>query len=112
MQYIHAPVLYFEGHKTLWRAVKYLSLTLAGLIVIYEHSSALLIMLVIAYALVLALIERARKHDSASSMHSYASASRFLGDGGCFPCAVPEEERPDSEPACVLDGGSLEHHRS
>jgi hypothetical protein len=112
MQHIRTPVLYFEGHDTLWRAVKYISLTLAGLIAIFEHSPAFLIVLLIAYVLVLALIERARKRDTASSLPPYASASRFLGDGGSFPGAVPEEEGADSRPASVLDGGSLEHHRS
>jgi hypothetical protein len=112
MQHIHTAVPCFEGHNRVWRVVKYLSLTLAGLLAIFEHSPALLIVLVIAYALVLALMERARKQASAPSMNTHASASRFLGDGGCFPGAVPEEEMADSRPASMLDGGSLEHHRS
>jgi hypothetical protein len=112
MQHIRTAVPYFEAHNTLWRAVKYLSLMLAGLIAVFEHSPALLIVLAIAYALVLALFERVRKHDSASYINSHASASRILGDGGCFPGAVPEEEMSDSRLASVLDGGSLEHHGS
>jgi hypothetical protein len=113
MQHIHTQDLYFEGHATLWRAVKYLSLLLAGLIAIFEHSPALLIVLAIAYVMVLALIERARNHDSASSLPPHNAASRLLGDGGCFPGAEPEEERAVSMTASsVLDGGSLEHHRS
>jgi hypothetical protein len=112
MQHIHTPALYFESHNTLWRAVTYLSLALAGLIAIFEHNPALLIVLAIAYVLILALIERARKHDSASSLHPHVSNSRLLGDGGCFPSAAPEAERAVSSPASVLDGGSLEHHRT
>ena len=112
MQHITTPVLPFEGHHTVWRVVKYLSLMLAGLIAILEHSPALLILLAIAFALVLALTERARSCARGASLPPPAAASRLLGDGGSFPGAAPEEEVEQSMPASVLDGGSLEHHRS
>jgi hypothetical protein len=112
MQHTHTPVLHFEGHSSVWRAVKYLSLASAGLIALYEYSPALLIVMAFAFVLILALIERVRKLDRASALPAAASASRLLGDGGCFPGAEPEEESTLSSAASVLDGGSLEHHRS
>jgi hypothetical protein len=112
MQHIHTPVLHFEGHSTVWRAVKYLSIASLGLIALFEHSPALLVVLAFAFVLVLALIERVTTLDRASPVHTPASVSRLLGDGGCFPGAQPEAERALTQTASVLDGGSLEHHRS
>lgn len=112
MQRIHTPVLHFEGHRTVWRSVKYLALASAGLIAVFEYSPALLIVLAFAFVLILALTERVKRLDRASPLHAPAAASRLLGDGGCFPGAEPEEESALSSAASVLDGGSLEHHRS
>jgi hypothetical protein len=105
MQHIHTPALPFAAHNTVWRVVKYLSLALAGLIAVFEHSPGLLIVLAIALALVLALIERTRKLHSESSLNTQAPAARLLGDGGCFPGAEPEKEDRASAPPSVLDGG-------
>jgi len=111
MQHTHTPVLHYEGHRTVWRAVMYLSLASAGLIALFEHGPALLIVLAFAFVLVLALIERVKTQDRASPLQAPASVSRLLGDGGCFPGAEPEAESALSRTASVLDGGSLEHHR-
>ncbi|MGD2055279.1 MAG: hypothetical protein PVJ15_00620 [Gammaproteobacteria bacterium] len=105
MQHIHTPALHLEGHNTVWRAVKYLSLALAGLIAVIEHSPGLLIVVAIAFALVLALVERTRKLHSEPSLNTRAPAARLLGDGGCFPGAEPEKEHQASAPPSVLDGG-------
>ena len=107
MQHIHTSDLPFEGHSTVWRAVKYLSLALAGLIAVLEHSPGLLIVLAIAAALVLAMTERTRKLHIGSSLNPRTPAARLLGDGGCFPGAEPEKEHQASQPPRVLDGGSL-----
>jgi hypothetical protein len=109
MQHIDTPALNFEGHNTVWRAVKYLSLALAGLIAVFEHSPGLLIVLAIAFAMVLALSERTRKLHGVSSVNPQASASRLLGDGGCFPGAEPEpeQEHQATGASSVIDGGSL-----
>jgi hypothetical protein len=107
MQHIHTPTLPFEGHSTVWRTVKYLSAVLAGLIAVFEHSPGLLIVLAIAFVMLLALTERTRKLGSEPPVNSLASASRPLGDGGCFPGAEPEREQQESDPPRVLDGGSL-----
>jgi hypothetical protein len=112
MQHIHSPALPFEGHVTLWRAVKYLGLALALLIAVLEHSPAFLIFLALAVVLVLALVERTYRLPGKSSLNPSVSVSRLLGDGGCFPGVEPEQEKPASSATSVLDGGSLEHHRS
>ena len=106
MQHIHTPTLPFDGHNTVWRTVKYLSVALAGLIAVFEHSPGLLTVLAIAVVMVLALAERTRKLQGMSSVNPRASATRLLGDGGSFPGAEPETEHPESTPH-VLDGGSL-----
>ena len=111
MQHIHTPVLHFEGHRTVWRVVTYLFLATAGLIALFEHSPALLIVLAFAIVLLLALIERVKTAGRASPLHALESASRLLGDGGCFPGARPEVESTQSRTISVLDGGCLEHHR-
>ena len=107
MQHIHTRDLPFEGHSTVWRAVKYLSLALAGLIAVFEHSPGLFIVLAIIFVMVLALTERTRKLQGVSSVNPQDSASRLLGDGGSFPGAEPEQEHQDSGAPRVLDGGSL-----
>ena len=107
MQHIHTRDLPFEGHSTVWRAVKYLSLALAGLIAVFEHSPGLFIVLAIVVVMVLALTERTRKLHTGSSLNPRAPAARLLGDGGCFPGAEPEKEHQASQAPRVLDGGSL-----
>jgi hypothetical protein len=107
MQHIQTPTLPLEGHSAVWKTVKYLSLAIAGLIAIFEHSPGFLIVLAIAVAMVLALAERSRKLCSGPRLNPQASVSRLLGDGGSFPDAEPEKERQESEPPRVLDGGSL-----
>ena len=107
MQNIHTPSLPFDGHRKVWRTVKYLSLAVAGLIAIFEHSPGLLIVLAIAVAMVLALVERLKRFQGVSPLNSQASDSRLLGDGGSFPGAKPEQVSEESEPPRVLDGGSL-----
>jgi hypothetical protein len=112
MQHTHTPALPFEGHNSLWRAVKYLTLALAGLIAILEHSPALLVLVGIAFVLVLALTERARKLESGASRHSQDADSRLIGDGGSFPGARPEQEKRGPGKVSVLDGGCEKHRRS
>lgn len=112
MQPTHNPALHYEGHHALWKAVKYVSLALVALVAIYEHSPGLLIALAIAFVLVLALTERVKKLSGTATAPTVDNASRLLGDGGCFPGNEPENDRPARRPATVLDGGSLEHHRS
>ncbi|MCG6899386.1 MAG: hypothetical protein LJE75_05215 [Gammaproteobacteria bacterium] len=107
MQYFQTPALYFEGHRTVWRTVKFLTVALAGLLAVIEHSPGLLILLAIAFVMVLALTERIRKLQGMSHLTVQDSTSRLLGDGGSFPGAEPEEEQPVSEAPSVLDGGSL-----
>ena len=107
MQHIHTPTLPFEGHSTVWRTVKYLSLAVAGLIALFEHSPGLLIVLAIAFVMVLALAERIKKFQGVTSLNSRVSDSRLLGDGGSFPGAEPEKKLEESEAPRVLDGGSL-----
>jgi hypothetical protein len=112
MQHIHTPTLQFEGHAVVWRTIKYLTLAAAGLVAILEHSPILLILLAIAFVLVMALNERINKLASGAYRNPADSGSRLLGDGGSFPGTGPEKEETISESARVLDGGSLEHHRS
>ena len=107
MQHIQTSALNFEGHNSVWRTVKYLSLAFAGLTVIVEHRPGLLIVLAIACAMVFALNERIRKLQGGSSVNPQASASRLLGDGGCFPGAEPEQEQQATGAPSVIDGGSL-----
>jgi hypothetical protein len=107
MQHIHTPTLPLDGHNNVWRAVKYLSVALAGLIVVFEHSPGLLIVLAIAFVMGLALAERTRKLRGVSPVYPQASVSRLMGDGGSFPDAEPEEEQQESGAPRVLDGGSL-----
>jgi len=110
MQHSHTSTLNFEGHHALWRAAKYLLLLVVGLIAVIELSAGLLITLGIAAGLLLAFVERANKLDAQT--HSQTFPARLLGDGGCFPNDDPEMETTASKPATVLDGGSLEHHRT
>jgi len=113
MQHTHTPTLLFGGHNTLWRTVKVLFLALAGLIAYFEHSPTFLVIVAVSIVLVIALTERIRKPVSEVSRNPQVSASRLIGDGGSFPGAKPEEEKKTaSGTARVLDGGSLEHHRS
>jgi hypothetical protein len=107
MQHIHAPTLTLDGHNTVWRAVKYLSAALAGLVVVFEHSPGLLIVLAIAVVMGLALAERTRKLSSGPHLNLPASVSRLLGDGGSFPDADPEAEQQEAGAPRVLDGGSV-----
>ncbi|MGD8629773.1 MAG: hypothetical protein PVH38_08225 [Gammaproteobacteria bacterium] len=107
MQHIPTPTLPFEGHSTVWRTVKYLSLAAAGLIALFEHSPGLLIVLAIAFVMVLALAERIKKFQGVTPLNSQVSDARLLGDGGSFPGAEPEKEPEESEAPRVLDGGSL-----
>ena len=107
MQHIQTPALYFEGHRTVWRTVKFLTVALAGLIAVFEHSPGLLIILGIAFVMVLGLTERTRKLQGMSHLTAQDSTSRLLGDGGSFPGTEPEKEQPVSEAPSVLDGGSL-----
>jgi hypothetical protein len=110
MQHSHTSNLNFEGHHALWRATTYLLLAVAGLIAVIELSAGLLITLSIAAGLLFAFVERAKKLDAQT--HSQVFPGRLLGDGGSFPNADPEMETTPSKPATVLDGGSLEHHRT
>lgn len=112
MQHTHSQDLPLEGHNALWRAVKYLSVAGLGLVAILEHSPALLAALAILFTLVLALTERVKKIEEHTASNHRGYDNRLIGDGGCFPCDDPEEDKPVSNPARVLDGGSLEHHRS
>ena len=107
MQHIQTSPLHFEGHGNVWRTVKYLSVALAGLIAVIEHSPGLVIVLAIAFVMVLALAGRTNKLESESPVNPCASASRLLGDGGSFPGTRPEKVLQESEPPRVLDGGSL-----
>jgi hypothetical protein len=107
MQHIQTPPLHFEGHSIVWRTVKYLSVALAGLIAVIEHSPGLLIVLATVFAMVLAMTDRTKKLESASPENSRAPDSRLLGDGGSFPGTRPEKVLRESEPPRVLDGGSL-----
>lgn len=107
MQLIHTPTLPFDGHNTVWRIVKYLTIALAGLIAVFEHSPGFLIVLAIAVVMVLALAERTRKLQGVSHLAPQDATSRQLGDGGSFPGAEPEQEPQESEAPRVLDGGSL-----
>jgi len=107
MHHTQTPALHFEGHSTVWRTVKYLSFALAGLVVVYERSPGLLVVLAIGFLMVLALTERTRKLETGPPVNLHTSASRLLGDGGSFPGAVPEKEHKASGAPRVLDGGSL-----
>lgn len=111
MQHIDTPSLHFDGHNTLWRVVTYLFVTFTGLVALYEHSVALLAVMAAAFVLVLALSERITKLEDTSAATSRPD-SRPLGDGGSFPGSTPETASHGSSTARVLDGGSLEHHRS
>lgn len=107
MQHIQTSPLHFEGHSTVWRSVKYLSVALAGLIALIEHSPGLLIVMGIAFIMVLALVGRIKKLESESPVNPRDSASRLLGDGGSFPGTMPEQVLQESESPRVFDGGSL-----
>jgi hypothetical protein len=107
MQHIQTSPLHFEGHSTVWRTVKYLSVALAGLIAVIEHSPGLLITLAIGFVMVLALTGRIKKLERESPVNPQTSACRLLGDGGSFPGARPEKMLPETVPPRVLDGGSL-----
>ncbi|MGD8937572.1 MAG: hypothetical protein PVF07_13915 [Thiogranum sp.] len=109
MQHIDTPTLQFDGHNTLWRVVTYLFVAFTGLVALYEHSVALLAVMAAAFALVLALSARITRLENTSAARP---DSRPLGDGGSFPGSAPETPSHDSGTARVLDGGSLEHHRS
>jgi hypothetical protein len=111
MQHTHSPDLHLESHNALWRAVKTLSLSVIAIVAVYEHSPALLALLAGVSVLVLAMSERVKKLDAQNAPHKQVFDHRLLGDGGCFPCDEPEQQRPATKPARVLDGGSLEHHR-
>jgi hypothetical protein len=107
MQHIQLPALQFEGHATAWQTIKYLSLALAGLIAVFEHSPGLLVLLALAFVIFTALTKRIRKLQSVSSVNPQDAASRLLGDGGSFPGVEPEKEQQEAGTPCVLDGGSL-----
>jgi hypothetical protein len=107
LQYIQTPALYFEGHSTVWRIVKYLSVALAGLIAVRVQSPGVLIVLAIAFTMGLALAERVRKLQAVSSVNPQARVPRLSGDGGSFPGAEPENEHQESGAPRVLDGGSF-----
>ena len=107
MQHIQAQALHFVGHGTVWRTVKYLSLAIAGLVAVFDHSPGLLIILAIAVVMVLALTERAGKLEARLPANPPAPGSRQLGDGGSFPGSEPETEPRTSGTPRVLDGGSL-----
>jgi hypothetical protein len=111
MQHIDTPTVQFEGHKTLWRVVNYLFFAFAGLVALYEHSAALLALMGGAFVLVLALSERTTRLEHTAATRTHLD-SRPLGDGGSFPGAAPETHSNHAGAARVLDGGSLEHHRS
>jgi hypothetical protein len=111
MQHTHSPNLHLESHNALWSAVKYLSLAGIAIVAIYEHSPALLALLAGVAVLVFAMSEKVKKLDVQNAAHKRVFDHRLLGDGGCFPCDEPEQQRPAAQPARVLDGGSLEHHR-
>ncbi|MEJ2591313.1 MAG: hypothetical protein P8178_07925 [Candidatus Thiodiazotropha sp.] len=111
MQHTHTQDLPIEGHNALWRGVKYLSLAGIVIVAVYEHSPALLAILAGISVLVYALSEKARKLD-ADAPRTRVYDHRLIGDGGCFPCDEPEQDKPATKPARVLDGGSLEHHRT
>ena len=107
MQHIQTSPMPFEGHSTVWRTVKYLSIALAGLIAVIERSPVLLIVLAIAFAMVLALGDRIKKLEIESPLNQRVPAARLLGDGGSFPSTRPENVLQESEAPRVLDGGSL-----
>lgn len=109
MQHSYISELVSEGHPVLWRALKYTSLAVVALFAVTELSTGMLITLLMAAGLVFALAERVRKIDELQPGQSLPV--RLLGDGGSFPNDLPEMERGCTEPARVLDGGSLERHR-
>jgi hypothetical protein len=109
MQHSHTSELNSEGHNALWQALKYLLLLVVVLLAVFELRTGMLITTAIAAGLVFALLERVKKIDT--QQHSQLLPARLIGDGGCFPNNKPEMEKTPSEPAHVLDGGTLEHRR-
>ena len=107
MQHIHTPALPFDGHNNVWRTIGYISIALAGIIAVFEHSPGLLIILAVVFVMVLALSERTRKLPGMSHLATHDSTSRLFGDGGSFPDAEPEKEQKEAAVPRVLDGGSL-----
>ncbi len=109
MQHSHTSELNSEGHHALWQALKYLLLAVAILFAIFELRTGILITISIAAGLVLALMERVKRIDA--QQYDRLLPVRLIGDGGSFPNDKPEMEKAPSEPASVLDGGSLGRRR-
>lgn len=115
MQHTHLVAPPHPSQHALLRALKFLPLIVVGvavgLIALYEHSVALLVVLALASALALAFSDRVEKAGGIARNATQTAPSDLLGDGGCFPGTVPVAERTASQGVVVVDGGSLEHHR-
>ena len=111
MQHSHSSTFPFEAQSGLWRILKYLLPAGVAILAIMEGNPTLLILPAIALGLILAIPQRLEDLDRRAPTDSQATPERLLGDGGCFPCELPEIEKPPVTPPRVLDGGSLEHHR-
>ncbi len=109
MQHSHTSELNSDGNHALWQALKYLLLAIVVLLAVVELGTGTLITVSIAAGLIFALMERVKHIDA--QQHDRLFPVRLIGDGGCFPNDKPEMEKTPSEPASVLDGGSLKHRR-
>jgi hypothetical protein len=112
MQHPTSTALSYEGHLSLPLALKFVFFAALGAFLIVMQSLALLLFLAFCFAMGLAIQQRLHKLDGQHSAQVQPAKGYWVSDGGSFPSRELEAERQSRHNPCVIDGGSLEHHRS
>ena len=104
--YTTTPLTY-EGYPPVRVVLKYLLFAFLGALLIVMQSLPLLIATALGFVMVLALQERVRMLERASSCTARTNDNHWVCDGGSFPGRQTKEHVSVSSPR-VIDGGSLE----
>lgn len=99
-------------HHPLARILTFLILLITVLAAVYEFGTAFAILCAICTAFVLMFMARLQSLAGVRGSQPVGSFGMLRGDGGAFPGAKPEPRGTMGSRTIVMDGGSLEHHRS